>query len=31
MYDSLGKTLLVGRMGEACEIAWAYLFLMQQE
>ena len=31
MYDSLGKTLLVGRMGEACEIAWAYLFLMQEE
>jgi NAD(P)-dependent dehydrogenase (short-subunit alcohol dehydrogenase family) len=30
MYESLGKTLLVGRVGEACEIARAYLFLMQE-
>ncbi len=30
MYESVGKTLLVGRVGEACEIARAYLFLMQE-
>jgi NAD(P)-dependent dehydrogenase (short-subunit alcohol dehydrogenase family) len=31
MFESLGRTLLVGRVGEACEIARAYLFLMQEE
>jgi NAD(P)-dependent dehydrogenase (short-subunit alcohol dehydrogenase family) len=30
MYESVGKTLLVGREGEACEIARAYLFLMHE-
>src|ERR1700747_456314 len=30
LYESVGKSLLVGRVGEACEIARAYLFLMQQ-
>jgi NAD(P)-dependent dehydrogenase (short-subunit alcohol dehydrogenase family) len=30
MYDSLGKSLLVGRVGEAYEIAQAYLFLMRE-
>jgi NAD(P)-dependent dehydrogenase (short-subunit alcohol dehydrogenase family) len=30
MYESVGKTLLVGRVGQACEIARAYLFLMQE-
>jgi NAD(P)-dependent dehydrogenase (short-subunit alcohol dehydrogenase family) len=30
LYESVGKSLLVGRVGEACEIASAYLFLMQQ-
>src|SRR5216684_2423024 len=30
MYESVGKSLLVGRVGEACEIARAYLFLMQE-
>lgn len=30
MYESVGKDLLVGRVGEACEIARAYLFLMQE-
>jgi NAD(P)-dependent dehydrogenase (short-subunit alcohol dehydrogenase family) len=30
MYERVGKTLLVGRVGEACEIARAYLFLMQE-
>jgi NAD(P)-dependent dehydrogenase (short-subunit alcohol dehydrogenase family) len=30
LYDSVGKCLLVGRVGEACEIARAYLFLMQE-
>lgn len=30
MYESVGKTLLVGRVGKACEIARAYLFLMQE-
>jgi NAD(P)-dependent dehydrogenase (short-subunit alcohol dehydrogenase family) len=30
MYESMGKTLLVGRVGEACEIARAYLFLMHE-
>jgi len=29
LYESVGKSLLVGRVGEACEIARAYLFLMQ--
>src|ERR1700723_3117512 len=28
LYESVGKSLLVGRVGEACEIARAYLFLM---
>jgi hypothetical protein len=31
MYDNVGNHLLVGRVGEACEIALAYLFLMQEE
>ena len=30
MYESVGKQLLVGRVGEAREIARAYLFLMQE-
>jgi NAD(P)-dependent dehydrogenase (short-subunit alcohol dehydrogenase family) len=30
LYEGVGKSLLVGRVGEACEIARAYLFLMQQ-
>jgi hypothetical protein len=30
MYDNVGNHLLVGRVGEACEIALAYLFLMQE-
>jgi NAD(P)-dependent dehydrogenase (short-subunit alcohol dehydrogenase family) len=30
MFEGLGKKLLVGRVGEACEIARAYLFLMQE-
>jgi NAD(P)-dependent dehydrogenase (short-subunit alcohol dehydrogenase family) len=30
LYESVGKTLLVGRVGEASEIARAYLFLIQQ-
>ncbi|MGA7922290.1 MAG: SDR family oxidoreductase [Candidatus Acidiferrales bacterium] len=30
MYESVGKTLLVGRVGEASEIARAYLFLIQE-
>jgi NAD(P)-dependent dehydrogenase (short-subunit alcohol dehydrogenase family) len=30
MYQGVGKTLLVGRVGEAHEIARAYLFLMQE-
>ena len=30
MYESFGKSLLVGRVGEAREIARAYLFLMQE-
>jgi NAD(P)-dependent dehydrogenase (short-subunit alcohol dehydrogenase family) len=30
MYENVGKQLLVGRVGEACEIARAYLFLMQE-
>jgi len=30
LYDSVGKSLLVGGVGEACEIARAYLFLMQE-
>jgi NAD(P)-dependent dehydrogenase (short-subunit alcohol dehydrogenase family) len=30
MYESVGETLLVGRVGEACEIARAYLCLMQE-
>src|SRR6202158_761719 len=28
LYESVGKSLLVGRVGGACEIARAYLFLM---
>jgi len=30
MYESVGKALLVGRVGEASDIARAYLFLMQE-
>lgn len=30
MYESVGNSLLVGRVGEAWEIARAYLFLMQE-
>jgi NAD(P)-dependent dehydrogenase (short-subunit alcohol dehydrogenase family) len=30
MFDNMGKKLLVGRIGEAPEIAQAYLYLMQQ-
>jgi NAD(P)-dependent dehydrogenase (short-subunit alcohol dehydrogenase family) len=30
LYNGVGKTLLVGRVGEACEITRAYLFLMQE-
>lgn len=30
MYESLGKILLVGHVGGACEIARAYLFLMHE-
>ena len=30
MYESVGKTLLVGRVGKASEVARAYLFLMQE-
>jgi len=30
MYANVGNHLLVGRVGEACEIARAYLFLMQE-
>jgi NAD(P)-dependent dehydrogenase (short-subunit alcohol dehydrogenase family) len=30
LYESVGKSLLVGRVGEACEIARAYLFLMKE-
>jgi NAD(P)-dependent dehydrogenase (short-subunit alcohol dehydrogenase family) len=30
MYETIGKSLPVGRVGEACEIARAYLFLMQE-
>jgi NAD(P)-dependent dehydrogenase (short-subunit alcohol dehydrogenase family) len=30
MYESIGKKLLVGRAGEASDIARAYLFLMQE-
>lgn len=30
MYEGLGKALLVGRVGEASEIAHAYLFFMQE-
>jgi NAD(P)-dependent dehydrogenase (short-subunit alcohol dehydrogenase family) len=30
MYENMGNHLLVGRVGEACEIARAYLFLMQE-
>ena len=30
LYESVGKSLLVGRVGEACEVARAYLFLMQE-
>jgi NAD(P)-dependent dehydrogenase (short-subunit alcohol dehydrogenase family) len=30
MFENVGKTLLVGRVGEACEIARTYLFLMQE-
>jgi NAD(P)-dependent dehydrogenase (short-subunit alcohol dehydrogenase family) len=30
MYESIGNNLLVGRVGEASEIARVYLFLMQE-
>jgi NAD(P)-dependent dehydrogenase (short-subunit alcohol dehydrogenase family) len=30
LYESVGKALLVDRVGEACEIARTYLFLMQE-
>jgi NAD(P)-dependent dehydrogenase (short-subunit alcohol dehydrogenase family) len=30
LYESVGKSLLVGRVGEASEIARAYVFLMQE-
>jgi NAD(P)-dependent dehydrogenase (short-subunit alcohol dehydrogenase family) len=30
LYESVGKSLPVGRVGEASEIAQAYLFLMQE-
>jgi NAD(P)-dependent dehydrogenase (short-subunit alcohol dehydrogenase family) len=30
MYESVGKTLLVGRVGEVAEIARAYVFLMRE-
>jgi NAD(P)-dependent dehydrogenase (short-subunit alcohol dehydrogenase family) len=30
MFETMGKTLLVGRVGEAYEIARAYLFLIQE-
>jgi len=30
LYESVGKSLLVGRVGEASEIARAYLFLIQE-
>ncbi len=30
LFENVGKSLLVGRVGEACEIARAYLFLMQE-
>ena len=30
LYESVGKTLLVGRVGEAHDLAQAYLFLMQE-
>ena len=30
MYENVGNHLLVGRVSEACEIARAYLFLMQE-
>jgi NAD(P)-dependent dehydrogenase (short-subunit alcohol dehydrogenase family) len=30
MFDSIGSKLLAGRVGEAPEIARAYLFLMQE-
>jgi len=31
MYESIGKSLPVGRVGEPQDIAQAYLFLMQEE
>jgi NAD(P)-dependent dehydrogenase (short-subunit alcohol dehydrogenase family) len=30
MYESVGKSLPVGRVGEADDIALAYVFLMQE-
>jgi NAD(P)-dependent dehydrogenase (short-subunit alcohol dehydrogenase family) len=30
MYENVGKTLLVGHVGEPAEIARAYVFLMQE-
>jgi NAD(P)-dependent dehydrogenase (short-subunit alcohol dehydrogenase family) len=31
LYESVGSSLPVGRVGEAHDIAQAYLFLMQEE
>ena len=31
LYESVGKSLPVGRVGEARDVAQAYLFLMQEE
>ena len=30
LFENVGKSLLVGRVGEACEIARAYLFLIEE-
>jgi NAD(P)-dependent dehydrogenase (short-subunit alcohol dehydrogenase family) len=30
MYSQVGRSLLVGRVGEASEVARAYLFLMDE-
>ena len=31
MYENVGKSLPVGRVGEAADIAQAYVFLMQEQ
>jgi NAD(P)-dependent dehydrogenase (short-subunit alcohol dehydrogenase family) len=31
LYENVGKSLPVGRVGEADDVAQAYLFLMQEE